>query len=371
MYRRITLLGLAAAMVVSVTATASAVTLKYSSWTPPPAPNNHYGTIPLFKQLEQDTNGTLKFQNFMGAQLFNAFTTLPGISEGAVDAGVTVPVFNAAELKAHTTMGELQALTRDGWSGAGAGTELVLMDCKECIDDYAKMNAISLGVYGGAGYFMQCNDDLTQASDLKGKKLGDGSAVFARFAKQIGMSRIQMGPGDYLQALQRGTVDCIVGPLEWQKGYSLADATKTVIQDVQLGVFATVSLVTFNKNSWDKLSTEHKKAIVNRMPEAIARTVNGYYVNEKEGIALAKKKHVKFVNFGSEFQKMWDDFAKSEPKSIAEAAKGRGAKTADEIVDMSIKALKKWEGIVDKEGQNEAAFAKSLKDHVYDKVKLY
>lgn len=371
MYRRITLLGLAAAMLVSVTATASAVTLKYSSWTPPPAPNNHYGTVPLFKQLEADTNGSLKFQNFMGAQLFNAFTTLPGVRDGAVDAGVTVPVFNAAELKAHTTMGELQALTRDGWSGAGAGTQLILMDCQECIDDYAKMNSVSLGVYGGAGYFMYCSDDLNQASDLKGKKLGDGSAVFARFAKQIGMSRIQMGPGDYLQAMQRGTVDCVVGPKEWLFALSLADVSKTIINNVQLGVFATVSLMTFNTASWNKLSTEHKKAIVDRMPEAIARTVNGYYENEKKGEAAARKRGVKFADFGSEWQKMWDDFAASEPKAIAEAAKGRGAKTADEIVDMSIKALKKWEGIVDKEGQNEAAFAKSLQDHVYSKVKLY
>ena len=371
MIRRMMSVAALAALIATGATAASAVEWKYSSWTPPPAPNNHYGTIPLFKQLEKDTNGTLTFQNFMGAQLFNAFTTLPGIRDGAVDAGVTVPVFNAAELKAHTTMGELQALTRDGWSGAGAGTELVMMDCKECIDDYAKMNALSLGVYGGAGYFMYCSEDMNQASDLRGKKLGDGSAVFARFAKQIGMSRIQMGPGDYLQAMQRGTVDCVVGPKEWLFALSLADVTKTIVNNVQLGVFATVSIMTVNTNSWAKLSPEHKKAILNRMPETIARTVNGYYENEKKGEEAARKKGVKFADFGSEWQKAWDDFAASEPKAIAEAAKGRGAKTADEIVAMSIDALKKWEGIVDKEGKTEAGLTKALQEHVYSKVKLY
>jgi TRAP-type C4-dicarboxylate transport system substrate-binding protein len=212
---------------------------------------------------------------------------------------------------------------------------------------------------------------MNKASDLKGKKLGDGSAVFARFAKKVGMSRIQMGIGDYLQAMQRGTVDCVVGPKEWLFALSLADVTKTIVNDVELGIFATVSLMTVNTNSWAKLSTEHKKAIVDRMPEAIARTVNGYYENEKKGEETARKKNVKFVNFGPEFQKMWDEFAASEPAAIAEAAKGRGAKTADEIVDMSIKALKKWEGIIDDVGSNEAGLAKALREHVYSQVKLY
>src|SRR5262245_15192544 len=93
-------LSTAAFAAVSLVATAAtAAEWRYSSWTPPRAPNNAYGSIPLIEALLKESNGTFKVQNFMGAQLFNNITTLAGIRDGAVDAGVTVPVFNAAELK--------------------------------------------------------------------------------------------------------------------------------------------------------------------------------------------------------------------------------------------------------------------------------
>jgi hypothetical protein len=159
---------------------------RYSSWTPPPAPNNRFGSVPYFEAVEKELKGTpdeIAIRNFMGAQLFNAFTTLAGVRDGAVDAGVTVPVYNAGELKAHITLGELQVLTRDGYSAAAASTETLLLNCPECIADYAKNNTLTLGVYASAPYYMMCNFEVKTAEDLKGKKSAEGNPMFARFSR--------------------------------------------------------------------------------------------------------------------------------------------------------------------------------------------
>src|SRR3970040_711937 len=132
MYIRTAIAAALGASLLATSAYAQMKEFKYSSWTPPPAPNNRFGTVPMFQAIEKETKGTkdeLTFKNFMGAQLFNNFTTLAGVRDGAVDGGVTVPVFNAGELKSHVTFADMQALTRDGYSAAAAGNETLLLNC--------------------------------------------------------------------------------------------------------------------------------------------------------------------------------------------------------------------------------------------------
>jgi TRAP-type C4-dicarboxylate transport system substrate-binding protein len=363
-----------AAVAVGLLATAADAQLKefrYSSWTPPPAPNNRFGSIPYFAAIEAELKGTkdeIKFNNFMGGQLFNAITTLSGIRDGVVDAGVTVPVYNAAELKSHVTLGELQALTRDGYSAAAASTETLLLTCPGCVEDYARNNALTLGVYSSAPYHLMCNFEVKSIDDLKGRKSAEGSPVFARFSAQLGMSRLQLPPSEYLQALQRGTAECIFGPLDWLNAFSLKDVVKTVVEDVTHGVVPAVSIMTVNTNTWkNKLSSTQRQVLLKHMPDAIMRVVHGYYADEVRGVNDAKTKGVKFISLPA-LQKAWDEFRAKEMAIVIEGAKKRGVPNAEEIVKANLENLKKWEGIVDRVGRDPQKLADELRKQVFLKV---
>jgi TRAP-type transport system periplasmic protein len=361
------------AVLVSLAAGVSAKEFKYSAWTPPPAPNNRFGTVPMFEMIEKETKGTkdeLTFRNFMGGQLFNAFTTLAGIRDGAVDAGITVPVYNAAELKAHVTFADLQALTRDGYSAAAAGTETLLLLCPECLADYSKNNALSLGVYASAPYYLMCNFDVKSMDNLRGKKSAEGNAAFARWAAAIGMSRIQLPPSEYLQALQRGTTDCIFGPKDWLNAFSLKDVVKTIIEDTHHGVFPAVSMMTVNRRAWTGLSDGQRKVFLKHMPDAIMRVVHGYYVDEKRGEDDARTKGAKFIRLGTPYLKAWGDFKAKEQANVVEAAKKRGVTSAETIAKANLEAMKKWEAIVDKVGRNPEKIAAEMRQQVFEKVKF-
>jgi TRAP-type C4-dicarboxylate transport system substrate-binding protein len=365
--------ALASATLWASPATAQIKEFRYSSWTPPPAPNNRFGTIPLFETIEKELKGTpdeIVFRNFMGAQLFNNRTTLAGVRDGAVDAGVTVPVFNPGELKAHVTLGELQAITRDGYSAAAASTETLILNCPECIADYAKNNALTLGVYASAPYYMQCNFEIKSLNDLKGRKSAEGNPMFARFAAKLGMSGVQMGPADYLQALQRNTAECIFGPLDWLNAFSLKDVVKTVVMDVHQGVVPAVSMLTMNKNSWAKLSDGQRKAFLKHMPDAIMRVVHGYYADEKRGMDDAKAKGTQFIKLGPDYVKLWEDFKAGDTATVLEGAKKRGVASAETIVKANIDSLRKWEKIVDEVGQDPKRVADEMRKNVFDKAKF-
>jgi len=368
--------GLASALI-AMAGDAGAVEWKYSSWTPPMAPNNRAGTVPLFDLITKETKGTpneMTFKNFMGAQLFNSHTTLAGIRDGAVDAGVIVPQYTAAELKTQTMLGETQPFNRDGWSAAGASNDVLLLSCPECVEDYAKNNALTLGVYAGSPFVLQCAFEPKSMAELRGRKAAGGNPSLSRWASSHGMSTLQMGPADMLQALQRRTADCIFGPKEWLFGYGLKDAVKQVVESQTFGTYAQVALMTVNKNFWTKLTPAQRGIVVKHMPATIARVVNTYLSNDVRGEKEGKERGVKFVKWGADWANAWQAFLTKEPTNIREAAEKRDVKNAEKLIQAQIAAYKKWEGIIDKAGgmanMTEIKFANLLQEHVYSKAKF-
>jgi TRAP-type C4-dicarboxylate transport system substrate-binding protein len=364
---------MATALMLSVLTVSSAwaVEWKYSSWTPPNAPNNRFGSIPFMENVTKATNGEVTFKNFMGSQLFNAMTTLQGIRDGVVDAGVTVPAFNAAELKYHTMIAEMQGFTRDGYSAAGAATETVLLNCPECMAEYDKNNTRMLGTYSSPTWYMQCAFEPKTVADLKGTKLGAaGTASNARLAAAFGQTRITGGPGDYLQSMTNRAIDCVIGPKEWLKSISLKDAVKTVIDNQGVGHFVAISIMTVNKNSWAKLTDKQRAAFLAEMPRAIARTTHGYHAEEELGAKEGQAKGVKFVSLGQEFVEVWQRYLKTERGDVIEQGKKVGIANAEDLVSRYEKNIKKWEAIIDRVGKSEEALAKALQDEVFSKVKM-
>ncbi|MEO1406688.1 MAG: hypothetical protein AAFV54_09385 [Pseudomonadota bacterium] len=225
----------------------------YSSWTPPNAPNNTDGTVPLFAEIEAETNGTedeITFRNFMSAQLLTAVTTLTGVRDGVAHGGFVSPSYFPAELKHHVTLAELQALTANGFAAAAANTETLLKHCPECLEEYDAQNIVPLGVYATTSFHLMCNFDLQSIDQLQGKRVAEGSTMFSRWARVLGMSRQALPPSEFQQALRRGTVDCVFAPKDWLVAFSIADSVDTIVNDTSHGVFPAAVMMAVNKDKW-------------------------------------------------------------------------------------------------------------------------
>lgn len=347
---------------------ASADTFKFSSWTPPPAPNNRLGTVPMFEKITAETAGTeneMKFENFMGGQLFNAFTTLAGIRDGVVDGGILVPGYNSAELKTHTTMGELQALAREGFAAAAAGTETLLKNCPDCLSEYGAMNALPLGVYATAPYHLMCNFELTSMDQLQGKRSAEGNPMFNRWAAKLGMSRQGLPPNEFQQALARGSVDCVFAPKDWLVAFSLADVVKTVVDDVSHGVFPAVVMMAVNTNTWNNMSAGRQAILKQEIPVALMNVVQGYYDDEVKGTELALANGAKFISLGDGFAQAWAEFQEAEAAEVLAAAEARGATNAAAVVEANIALLEEWDAIVAELNKDPAAIAQRLYERVF------
>lgn len=318
----------------------------YSSWTPPPAPNNRLGTVPMFETITEEMAGSqdaITFNNYMGGQLFSAFTTLPALRDGVVDGGIIVPSYNAAELRTHTALGELQALAAEGYAAAAAGTETLLRNCPDCLSEYAGQNVYPLGVYATAPYHLMCNFEVTSMADLQGRRGAEGNPMFNRWAAALGMSRQSLPPNEFQQALQRGSVDCVFAPKDWLVAYSLADVVTSIVNDTSHGVFPAVVMMAVNQNSWDnKLSDAQRDAMTRELPGALMNVVRGYYDDEARGEAAALEQGAVLVDLGDEYANAWTTFQEGERAQVIAAAQARGA-DAEAAVDANIALLAEWE----------------------------
>ncbi|MBB4124308.1 C4-dicarboxylate TRAP transporter substrate-binding protein [Martelella radicis] len=369
MSKRLTLALAAAAMIGGGPAIATDFT--YSSWTPPAAPNNRLGTVPMFERITEELAGTedaITFQNFMGGQLFNNATTLPAIRDGIVDGGVLVPAYNSAELKTHVTLGETQALVNDGLSGAAAATETLLMNCPGCLSEYAAQNAIPMGSYASTPYYLMCNFEVTGIDALRGKRSAEGNPMFNRWAQRMGMSRQSLSPPDFQQALQRGTVDCVFAPKDWLVAYSLSDVVVSIVDDTSHGAFSAVVLMAMNQDTWGALSEPQREAFRKEMPKAIMDVTNGYYVDEARGMAAAEEEGIILVNLGEEYAQAWSDFQQSERAEIIQAANARGVENAEALVNDFTALLAEWEAIADELDHDPEAIAERMYERIFSKA---
>jgi TRAP-type C4-dicarboxylate transport system substrate-binding protein len=362
-------IGLGGALT-AVSGPTAAAEWKYSSWTALTAPNNRLGTIPLIEDVKKETNGGFNIQNFMGGQLFDARSTLKGISEGIVDAGVIVPAFTAAELKHNAIVTDAPPLFTDGWASTGAANEILFHGNPEQMQDFLKLNTITLGVYSPGQSYLQCLDDIQSVDDLKGKKVAGVGSSTARWAAALGQARQQIGPGDLLPAMQRRQVDCTMSPLEFLFALSLKDVVRTVVEHPS-GAFPAVHLMVVNKNSWNKLSGAEKQTLIKAMAPAVARVVNGYNNDEERARKEAAAEGAKFVELPA-LDPMWDKFVQSEKETIIGLAKDRGiaADVAERIIDEHLRLLEKWTAIMDRVGRTREGMEKALWEEVYSKIDL-
>ncbi|MEM8986922.1 MAG: TRAP transporter substrate-binding protein DctP [Pseudomonadota bacterium] len=327
----------------------------------------------MFEAIEAETQGTddeISFRNFMSGQLLSAVTTLTGVRDGVAHGGFVSPSYFPAELKHHVTLAELQALTSNGFAAAAAGTETLLKHCPNCLSEYAEQNTIPLGVYATTQFHLMCNFNLQSMDQLQGRRVAEGSTMFSRWARELGMSRQALPPSEFQQALQRRTVDCVFAPKDWLVAFSIADSVKSIVNDTAHGVFPAAAMMTVNKDKWNALTDGQRKLLWTKQARALMSVVDGYYRDEARGEAAALESGATLIDLGAEYAETWRVFKDNERAAVIAAADGRGAENARAVVDMNISLIAEWEKIVADANDDVDAIATALFDRAYGEEPL-
>lgn len=340
----------------------------YATFVPPQAANNTIGLQPAFDAISEATGGEVQFRMFAGGQLLGGQDMLAGVRDGIADLGFVIPVYAPSDLPNSVVISDMMPYGADPIAVAGASLQTILMDCPQCLEEFADNNLVFLGGHVPTPYRLLCRADVSSLADIAGLRMRGGSGAMSRIAQALGGTPVNMGAGDMYEALERGQLDCVVGPIAWLRQYSLGEVIGSVVGE-PLGVLGGLGLVTWNRDAWDGLSEEQQQAVLREMPGVIARaTIDGYIADDSD-VRAEYEGRVAFNDSVPEIRAALDRINAEGLPEIITAAQARGATDAATIAEAYQRNLAHWQQIAEERihGDTEA-MAQALWDEIFSKV---
>lgn len=346
---------------------AHAQTLEYGNYQPPAHPSNVYALEPMFRNIEEKSGGDLRINLHPGGSLVGGKDTLSGIETGLVDGGFIVSIYYPNELPLTTTISDLAMLMRDPVVMAGALNETVLLDCPACLEEYQGRNVTYLGSYATTPYVLMCKQPVRTLADVKGLKIRSAGEAYGRWIIALGGVPVTIPNSESYEAMQRGQLDCIHGPISYLKTLSVWDVAKHVLHQ-DMGAFGGGALLAFNSDTWDGLGAEEKAYIVDEVPGALARLAVGYMGEDDLTVEQAPEHGVTIYESDPEIAALLVEQQKSEFDIVVAKAAERGAKGADELARAFLENLEKWSKIADGIRGDAGLVEEALRREIYSKL---
>ncbi len=357
----------AAAMVLATAGPAMAKELIFGSFLPPRHNVNVLGLAPVLKAIEKETGGSIKWKLLTAGQLFGGRATLTSVGGGLADAGVVIASFTQSKLPNFFTMTDMTMFASDGLVAAAAAADTTFNDCPQCLNDFHKQKTVPLGFYGLTPYKLMCNKKVTNLAEAKGMRMRT-SGGNGRWARAMGGTPVHMTAPDMVEAIERGQIDCIIGPTAWIKAYSIPEHIKYVL-DFPMGTFVGAAQFVMNRKVWQGLTLAEKKATLKYMPMSSAlASIDGYAADAVKAEAESKARGAVYTKGGAEIEGLLKKHLSNEMDVIIAAAKKRRAKNPEAIIAAFKKNADKWTKLIAATDRSSESYRKLLWDHLYSKI---
>lgn len=335
------------------------------------APETHpavsEGVKPLFEWLEKETKGAMKWSIAPNGQLLTGSGTLPGLRDGIADGGYLITPYARSSLPNTNFIGDLFQFGENSLAVAAATTETVLMNCPQCIEEFRKNNVVW---FIGSGYGpskLLCKTQVKSLPDVKGLKIKGTGGVESRWIDAMGGVPLNMTMPDAVVGIERGTINCMIGPQAFIRAYGLFDVIRYV-PDATMGIFRTMSMLSLNRGMWKGLPKDQKALMMKGAARATARfTITG---NLAYDAAVGKKGIEKGISFsgGADIDALRREHRVKDRAVLITDAKKRGVKDADKLLEAHLADLKKWEAITKGMGDDVDKFSDAIWREIYSKL---
>ena len=367
-------LALAGALftLVSGTATlapASAAELVYGSWPPAGTYINKVALPEVFKRIEAETKGAIKWRLVPGGQLANAQATFQAVTDGLMQGGFGISTYVPNLIPSVNTIYRTIVFGDDVVAASGAALETFTLNCPSCLAEARKLNLVPLSGWTTSPYYLACRTPISKMSDLKGKRVNisgtSPALMLLADAVPINVTLIEAVP-----LLNKGGLDCTLGAHAWLKTYGYADVVKH-ITDYPLGLSGPAIGLMINRTTWNGFTREQKLVHLRQAAYFSAGEAIGQFMDESDAILkdVMETKGVKIVKANqAEFDTLAKKFVAEQRQQNIADAKGFGVADPAAIIDAYDRARTKWAGLSKGIGRDVGKFTEVIWREVYSKV---
>lgn len=328
-------LGFLVFMAVIFTTTAcfaGGVTLKYSDHDPSSGIRPTFIKNVWLNEIEKQTDGKVKIQDFWGGSLLGAKESLKGVENGITNIALVFPDFYPNQLPVHQIF-RLFPVGPGKWENLSWFYQKAYQDVPELAAELEKYNQKPLFIAAGLPAAFTSTKPITKISDLKGRKWRASSRWALAYLENVGGTPVSVPWADCYMALQTGTIDGVMTNYDGLHMTKLDEAAPNVLVAKKLW-FATPFPHTVNLDFWNGLSAESQKQIMKASEIATVKYGQAFDNAFDQIMAAEKKAGAKVTVLSSEELAKWEKLSgyKDLQKIWVKESKKNGIANADKIM---------------------------------------
>jgi len=239
------------------------IELSYSNFFPP----THFHSIlaeQWAKEIENRTDGQVKFTYYPGSALLAKDQVYDGIVQGIADVGMSCLIYTAGRFPASELV-DLPHAYPNGWVATKVANDFYQEFTPAEFDD---AHLLYFHAHG-PGVIFTTEQPVRKMEDLKGLLIrATGAGV--RIMEALGATGHGAGQPEAYELLSKGIVDGTYTPREVLKGWKQAEVVKYVTNCYQVGN-TTDMYVAMNKDKWNALPDDIKKVFTEVSQEWIEK----------------------------------------------------------------------------------------------------
>lgn len=281
-------------------------------------------------EIAKRSGDKVTIENFWSGAAGAPAEQLKLVGAGALDMGVFPGSYFPAQMPLLGAMSALPIVMPD--SAKAQEIANALWEKVPAYQEEAKTNNIWPVFFKPLNeYHLLCTSPIRSLKDLENKKIRSQGEYIPLAVKAVGAVPVTVLPGEFYEALQRGTVDCMLLPWDLLNANRLYEVAKygstinfgTVIAD---GTFV-------NLDKWNSLPDDVKTLMLETGADAQEYGLGAIKELEAEALENIKSNGVEIIEFPDQeaFVAALPDFLDIWEKRMAEAGKGDAAKQAVEI----------------------------------------
>ncbi|MCE8005650.1 TRAP transporter substrate-binding protein DctP [Aestuariivita sp.] len=235
------------------------------------------------EEVERRSGGKIQIEMFWSGQLGGLLEIKNLVSSGAVDLGVFAQAVHASEMPmTSVAAGLLNRVSADAATAQKLAGEVYAADATRAELDALNLHPIKWTVT--SPYRLTCNKQINRMSDLEGLRVrAVGGAYVPIWMEAYGMVPTRVQAPEIREGLQRGTLDCNFGPIEWVPFFSL-QSVAPYVSDINTGTFTTFQIYA-PADRWNSWPENVRSLMTEVAQEAMAKDLEWLEGAEAEAYA--------------------------------------------------------------------------------------
>ncbi len=349
---------------------APAAELTYGSWPPAGSIQNRVAMPRIFKEIEEETKGEIKWKLVAGGQLGGPKESFQATSDNISQGALGIIISNPTASPSLNTI--YNYLVFDGASSiqaTPAALETMTLNCPGCLDEFKKQNLVPLAGWTTSQYYLACTQPFTKVEDLKGKRIrGQGGP--AQLWEMAGAIPVSATLPEAVTLLQRGGLDCMHTTYTWLQTFGYGDFAKNVL-DVPMSLSGPAVGLMLNRDTWNKFTTAQKIIHLKKAAFLSANIAVEEFTTDNQANLekVIKEKGVKLIPVDKVgFATLVSRFDAAQRATIIETSKKLGVKEPEKLLDAYKANLEKWKGLTANVGTDMNKLSDLIWEHIYSKV---